>query len=169
MLTFPSASVAVIGAGPAGLMAADVLSEAGVSVAIYEAKPSIARKFLQAGVGGMNITHSEAFDSFVARYGAARAVLEPWLRAFDADDLRAWVEGLGIDTFVGSSGRVFPVQMKAAPLLRAWRHRLRERGVQIHTRHRWTGWRAGALVFATADGERLARPAATVLALGGGS
>lgn len=162
-------AVAVIGAGPAGLMAAEVLGEAGVSVDIYEAKPSIARKFLQAGVGGMNITHSEAFDRFAARYGEARPALEPWLQAFGAEVLRAWVERLGIDTFVGSSGRVFPVQMKAAPLLRAWRHRLRESGVRIHTRHRWVGWQDDALVFKTPAGERAVRPEATVLALGGGS
>lgn len=161
--------VAVIGAGPAGLMAAEVLSEAGVSVDIFEAKPSIARKFLQAGVGGMNITHSEPFDAFVARYGGAQPDLQACLGDFDNTALRAWVHDLGIETFVGSSGRVFPVQMKAAPLLRAWRHRLRARGVRIHTRHRWRGWLGEDWCFETPGGDQTIRPAAAVLALGGGS
>lgn len=165
----PTASVAVVGAGPAGLMAAEVLSQAGIKVNVYDAMPSAGRKFLMAGKGGMNITHAEAFDTFVSRYAARRAELEPILKAFTPDDLRAWIKQLGIDTFVGSSGRVFPTEMKAAPLLRAWLHRLRSGGVQFKMRHRWLGWADGALRFATPDGERLIHAGATVLALGGGS
>ncbi|TPQ29486.1 TIGR03862 family flavoprotein [Methylomonas koyamae] len=169
MLDGPSASVAIVGAGPAGLMAAEVLSRAGVKVSVYDAMPSAGRKFLMAGKGGMNITHAEAFDTFVTRYPARRAELEPILKAFTPDDLRAWINQLGIDTFVGSSGRVFPTEMKAAPLLRAWLHRLRSGGVQFKMRHRWLGWADGGLRFATPDGERLIHADATVLALGGGS
>lgn len=165
----PSASVAIVGAGPAGLMAAEVLSQAGIKVSVYDAMPSAGRKFLMAGKGGMNITHAEAFDTFVSRYAARRAELEPILKAFTPDDLRAWINQLGIDTFVGSSGRVFPTEMKAAPLLRAWLHRLRSGGVQFKMRHRWLGWADGALRFAAPDGERLIQADATVLALGGGS
>ena len=165
-----SHSVAVIGGGPAGLMAAEVLSQAGVAVDVYDAMPSVGRKFLMAGKGGMNITHSEPAAQFLARYGARRAQMEPLLNEFGPDALRAWIHGLGIETFVGTSGRVFPTEMKAAPLLRAWLHRLRESGVHIHVRHRWHGWdEDGALRFATPDGERRVRVEATVLALGGGS
>ncbi|QJQ06711.1 NAD(P)-binding protein [Undibacterium piscinae] len=130
--------VAIIGGGPAGLMAAEVLSSAGVQVDVYDAMPSLGRKFLQAGVGGMNITHSEAFDTFCTRYGPpqAQAQLQAALEQLPPTALRAWVHGLGIDTFVGSSGRVFPTEMKAAPLLRAWLHRLRSDGVRLHVRHR---------------------------------
>jgi uncharacterized flavoprotein (TIGR03862 family) len=159
----------VIGGGPAGLMAAETLSAGGVQVDLYDAMASSGRKFLLAGKGGMNITHSEDFDAFLGRYGARRAEVEPWLRGFTPQQVREWIHGLGIDTFVGSSGRVFPADMKAAPLLRAWLHRLREAGVRFHMRHRWLGWRDGSLVFATPDGERLETADATVLALGGAS
>lgn len=169
----PPAAVtaAVIGAGPAGLMAAEVLAQRGVAVDVYDAMPSVGRKFLLAGRGGLNLTHAEPFDRFVARYGARREAIEPWLREFGPDDLRAWAAGLGITTFVGSSGRVFPAEMKAAPLLRAWLHRLRASGVRLHMRHRWIGWSdAGAsLRFATAAGEADVHATATVLALGGAS
>ena len=159
----------VIGGGPAGLMAAEILSAAGVQVDLYDAMASVGRKFLLAGKGGMNITHSEDIDAFRGRYGARRAEVDAWLRDFTPQQVRAWIHGLGIDTFVGSSGRVFPADMKAAPLLRAWLHRLRTAGVRFHMRHRWLGWRDGSLVFATPDGERLEAADATVLALGGAS
>ncbi|HEY1129093.1 MAG TPA: TIGR03862 family flavoprotein [Roseateles sp.] len=163
-------SIAVIGGGPAGLMAAEVLVAAGHAVTVYDAKPSVGRKFLLAGKGGLNLTHSEAFEPFVARFGARAARIEPLLRGFDADALRAWAAGLGVDTFVGTSGRVFPQDLKAAPLLRAWLHRLRAAGVKFAMRHRWTGWTDdGALRFETPDGERRASPRATLLALGGAS
>ncbi|MBL8449457.1 MAG: TIGR03862 family flavoprotein [Dechloromonas sp.] len=166
----PAAAVAVVGAGPAGLMAAEDLAARGVEVEVYDAMPSPGRKFLMAGRGGLNITHSEAFDRFLTRYGAGRGFLEPSLTAFGPAALRDWMAGLGIASFVGSSGRVFPEGMKAAPLLRAWLHRLRSAGVRLHVRHRWLGWQAdGALRFATPTGELAQRPAATVLALGGGS
>jgi uncharacterized flavoprotein (TIGR03862 family) len=161
----------VIGGGPAGLMAAEVLAAGGVRVDLYDAMPSVGRKFLLAGKGGMNITHAEPYDAFVGRYGARAGAVKPWLDAFPPAQLRDWIHGLGVDTFVGTSGRVFPTDMKAAPLLRAWLHRLREARVVFHMRHRWTGWRDGALVFATPDGEKTvdAEGSATVLALGGAS
>jgi hypothetical protein len=163
-------SVAIIGGGPAGLMAAEVLAQAGVRVELYDAMPSVGRKFLLAGVGGMNITHSEAKAAFLSRYGERREEVARLLAEFDADALRAWIHGLGIDTFVGTSGRVFPTDMKAAPLLRVWLKRLREHGVQIHTRHRWLGWSAdGALRIATPAAEQTVQADATLLALGGGS
>jgi hypothetical protein len=163
-------TVAVIGGGPAGLMAAEVLALGGVRVNLYDAMPSVGRKFLLAGVGGMNITHSEPFDAFLSRYGARAAVIQPLLEAFSPAALREWIHGLGVETFVGSSGRVFPGDMKAAPLLRAWLHRLREAGVRFHVRHRWLGWSdEGALSFATPEGKGLVRADAVVLALGGGS
>lgn len=162
--------VAVIGGGPAGLMAAETLIERGVRVDLYDAMPSVGRKFLLAGKGGLNLTHSEPSESFYARYGARRAELEPLLDRFGADALRAWAEDLGIKTLVGSSGRVFPTDMKAAPLLRAWLHRLRQSGVNFHMRHRWCGWGdGGTLRFAAPAGERVSRTDAVVLALGGGS
>ncbi|MBS9723457.1 TIGR03862 family flavoprotein [Stutzerimonas stutzeri] len=162
--------VAIIGGGPAGLMAAEVLGQAGVNVDLYDAMPSVGRKFLLAGVGGMNITHAEDYAAFVSRYGERAGDLRPLLDAFSPDSLREWIHGLGIDTFVGSSGRVFPSDMKAAPLLRAWLKRLRESGVRIHTRQRWLGWDAeGALRLAGAGGESLIEADATLLALGGGS
>ena len=160
----------MIGGGPAGLMAAEVLSAAGVPVDVYDAMPSVGRKFLLAGRGGMNITHSEPYEAFVARYGSRAGALRPMLDGFKPDDLRAWVHGLGIETFVGTSGRVFPTEMKAAPMLRAWLHRLRESGVRFHQRHRWLGWSPdGALRFEAPDGERTARHRAVLLALGGAS
>ncbi|WP_295488480.1 TIGR03862 family flavoprotein [uncultured Pseudomonas sp.] len=162
--------VAVIGAGPAGLMAAEALAQAGVTVEVFDAMPSVGRKFLLAGVGGMNITHSEPYPAFVGRYGERRDALDALLRDFDGQALRQWIHGLGIETFIGTSGRVFPNDMKAAPLLRAWLKRLRETGVVIHTRHRWLGWTAeGALRIGYPQGERHVHAQAVVLALGGGS
>ncbi len=203
--------VAIIGGGPAGLMAAEALAlppfpkgggggfaevaargdcrtppqppfEKGGSlqVDLYDAMPSLGRKFLLAGKGGLNLTHSEAREAFLSRYGSRRADIEPLLDAFGADELRAWAEGLGIETFVGSSGRVFPREMKAAPLLRAWLHRLRGAGVNFHVRHRWLGWESVAqtsvaqasslrLLFATPEGEKTIQADAVILALGGAS
>ncbi|KAB2527196.1 TIGR03862 family flavoprotein [Pseudomonas sp. GXM4] len=162
--------VAIIGGGPAGLMAAEVLSQAGIHVDVYDGMPSVGRKFLLAGVGGMNITHSEAYPAFLSRYAERAPQIAPLLRAFDADALCQWIHDLGIETFIGSSGRVFPTDMKAAPLLRAWLKRLRDSGVVIHTRHRWLGWDAsGALRIASPQGEISVNPDATLLALGGGS
>jgi uncharacterized flavoprotein (TIGR03862 family) len=162
--------VAVVGAGPAGLMAAEALLAAGCRVEVFDAMPSAGRKFLLAGKGGLNLTHAEPFETFVTRYAERAPVLAPWLRAFGADALRDWARGLGVDTFVGSSSRVFPVDMKAAPLLRAWLHRLRGQGLVLHQRHRWTGWADdGALRFETPRGALTLRPQATVLALGGAS
>jgi uncharacterized flavoprotein (TIGR03862 family) len=165
--------VAIIGGGPAGLMAAEVVSAAGVSVDVYDAMPSPGRKFLLAGIGGLNLTHAEPLAQFVARYGAGKVHLESLLEEFGAQELRAWAAELSIETFVGSSGRVFPVGMKAAPLLRAWLQRLRAVGVRLHVRHRWLGWQSGdaptTLRFATPDGESLVQADAVLLALGGGS
>ena len=163
-------SAIVIGAGPAGLMAAEALSRAGVPVDVFDAMPSAGRKFLLAGRGGLNLTHSESFDVFASRFGERRAQVEPWLRGLGPAQLRAWAEGLGVATFVGSSGRVFPAEMKAAPLLRAWLHRLRAAGVRFHMRHRWTGWTgSGGLLFSTPDGSHEASAGAVLLALGGAS
>ena len=163
-------TVAVIGGGPAGLAAAEVLAGGGALVHLFDAKPTVARKFLMAGRGGLNITHSEPFDLFASRYGARRAQLQPALAKFDPSALREWVHGLGVETFVGSSGRVFPREMKAAPLLRAWVHRLRAAGVRFHMRHRWVGWdEAGRLAFETPEGPQHIAVDAAILALGGGS
>ncbi|WP_415151627.1 TIGR03862 family flavoprotein [Piscinibacter sp.] len=164
----------VVGGGPAGLMAAEALAAAGVPVHLFDAMPSVGRKFLLAGKGGLNLTHSEPAEPFVARYGAAGTRVARWLAAFGPQDLRDWARGLGIATFVGSSGRVFPVDMKAAPLLRAWLQRLRANGVRLHMRHRWIGWGesedcAHALRFATPDGETTLHARTVVLALGGAS
>jgi len=162
--------VTIIGGGPAGLMAAEVLSQAGVGVQLYDGMPSVGRKFLLAGVGGMNITHSEAYPAFLSRYAERASDIAPLLRQFGAEALCEWIHGLGIETFVGSSGRVFPTDMKAAPLLRAWLKRLRDQGVVIHTRHRWLGWSAdGGLIIHSPEGEKTVHSDAVLLALGGGS
>lgn len=168
--------VIVIGGGPAGLMAAEVLTAAGVQVHLYDAMASVGRKFLLAGKGGLNLTHSEPADLFVTRYGERRAQIAPMLHQLGAQAVRDWAQALGVATFVGTSGRVFPVDMKAAPLLRAWLHRLRHPasgpGVQFHMRHRWTGWAPDApheLCFDTPQGPVRAKADAVVLALGGGS
>jgi hypothetical protein len=151
-------------------MAAEVLAGAGLAVDLYDAMPSVGRKFLLAGKGGLNLTHAEPFDAFLRRYGARAAALEPMLRRFGPVQVRDWAAGLGVATFVGTSKRVFPVDMKAAPLLRAWLHRLRAQGLRVHVRHRWTGiGSGGALRLATPAGELDVRPAAVVLATGGGS
>jgi uncharacterized flavoprotein (TIGR03862 family) len=152
-------------------MAAQVLSEAGLPVHLYDAMPSIGRKFLLAGKGGLNLTHSEGADTFAGRYGARRQAIEGLLQGMDPTAVRAWADSLGIETFVGSSGRVFPKDMKAAPLLRAWLQRLRQGNVQFHMRHRWTGWadNSGVLQFDTPQGPVQVQAAAVVLALGGGS
>ena len=166
----PQLDVAVIGAGPAGLMAAEVLAGGGISVTVYDAMPSVGRKFLMAGRGGLNLTHSEALPQFLGRYGRAMPQLKSAIEAFPPDALRAWSEALGQPTFTGSSGRVFPQAFKASPLLRAWLRRLDASGVQFALRHRWIGWDAnGHLAFDTPGGPRTADARATVLALGGAS
>ena len=174
--------VIVIGGGPAGLMAAERLATGGVQVDLFDAMPSVGRKFLLAGKGGLNLTHSEAPEAFAARYGARREVVGPMLHTFGPNALRAWAQGLGVSTFVGSSGRIFPSDLKAAPLLRAWLHRLRAAGVRFHMRHRWVGWEGGGgggaggvpaagqrLRFVAPAGELSVDAEAVVLALGGGS
>ncbi len=163
-------NIAVIGGGPAGLMAAEVIAAGGARVTVYDGMASLGRKFLLAGRGGLNLTHSEDLDRLMGRYGAAAARLRPAIDAFPPAALRAWCEGLGQPTFVGSSGRVFPKSMKTSPLLRAWLRRLAAAGVDFKPRHRWTGWdEAGALTFATPDGPVSTKADATVLALGGAS
>ncbi|MBC7973430.1 MAG: TIGR03862 family flavoprotein, partial [Myxococcales bacterium] len=165
-------SVAVIGAGPAGLMAAEALLAAGHRVDVFDAMPSVGRKFLLAGRGGLNLTHSESREPFLARYAARREALAPIVGAFGPAELREWAQRLGIPTFIGSSGRVFPSDLKAAPLLRAWLHRLREAGVAFHMRHRWLGWAgdgAHTLRFAAPRGEVRVDADAVVFALGGAS
>lgn len=177
-------SIAIIGGGPAGLMAAETLIGCGAQITIYDAKPSVGRKFLRAGVGGLNLTHSEPFEAFLARYAARRPQLQPMLSAFGPDDVRMWAKGLGFESFIGSSGRVFPVGMKASPLLRAWLRRLDEAGVQFQTGYKWVnviarGRSSGdesipnstktTLVFATPEGEKNIQADAVILALGGGS
>lgn len=186
-----SPSVAIVGAGPAGLMAAQVLSAAGLEVHVYDAMPSVGRKFLLAGLGGLNLTHAEPLEQFVTRYGERSAACTPWLQTFGPQAVREWAQGLGIDTFVGTSQRVFPTDMKAAPLLRAWLHRLRHPAqgtpVTFHMRHRWRGQLQGSdpapsptqaetplaqaftLTFDTPHGPHTAHADAVVLALGGGS
>ena len=167
---FTAASVCIVGGGPAGLMAAQVLAQAGHKVQVFDAMPSLGRKFLLAGIGGLNITHSEEAASFIQRYSAPTDWVSDWLAQFSAQSVRDWVHSLGVETFVGSSGRVFPKEMKAAPLLRAWLQYLRGMGVKIHTRSRWLGWDAtGALRIATEDGERAVPARALLLALGGAS
>lgn len=165
----PTPAIAIIGAGPAGLMAAELLSTAGLQVSLYDRMPSVARKFLMAGRGGLNLTHSEPFERFVARYGKRSAQLRPALEAFTPRDLRDWADGLGAETFVGSSGRVFPKAMKASPLLRAWLKRLETQGVILHTRHDWRGFEGDALVFDHQGEAVRVQPDYTLLALGGAS
>ncbi|NKI95991.1 TIGR03862 family flavoprotein [Rhizobacter sp. SG703] len=166
----PASNVVIVGGGPAGLMAAERLAAGGVQVDLYDAMPSVGRKFLLAGKGGLNLTHSEPLPAFVGRYGAQREQVAGWLDAFGPQQLREWVGALGIDTFVGSSGRVFPTDMKAAPLLRAWLQRLRAAGVRFHMRQRWLGWADdGTLRFASPTGEHGVRADAVLLALGGAS
>ena len=168
--TLPVSTVAVIGAGPAGLMAAEVLARGGARVTVFDHMPSPGRKLLIAGRGGLNLTHSEPLEAFLGRYGAARPALEPAIRRFPPAALVAWAEGLGQPTFVGSSGRVFPRAMKASPLLRAWLARLEGLGVALRPRHRWGGWdAAGAPAFTTPQGPLALRVEAVVLALGGAS
>jgi len=164
------ARVAIVGGGPAGLMAAETARAAGLDVDLYEAKGSVGRKFLIAGKGGLNLTHSEPRPAFDARFRERSAAVGAWLDALDGDGVRAWARGLGVDTYVGSSGRVFPLDRKAAPLLRGWVRRLRDAGVRFHVQHRWLGRdEAGALRFDTPEGERRVHADAVVLALGGGS
>jgi uncharacterized flavoprotein (TIGR03862 family) len=161
--------IAIIGGGPAGLMAAEVLSHAGHSVTIYEAMPTAARKFLLAGKSGLNITHAEDYQLFATRFGTASDRLRPALDAFTPADVRAWAAGLGVETFVGSSGRVFPAAMKASPLLRAWLRRLEADGVRLNSRHRWSGFAEGGYAFDTPTGRKIVRCDAALLALGGAS
>jgi len=163
-------TVAIIGGGPAGLMAAEVLSQHNLKVDVYDSMPSLGRKFLMAGKSGLNLTHSEPFEQFASRYGKRREQIEPMLQSFGADELREWVRGLGVETFVGTSGRVFPKEMKASPLLRAWLKRLDKAGVNFHLRHKWVGWNADkSLKFETPEGQKTVNANAVVLALGGGS
>lgn len=178
--------MAIIGGGPAGLMAAEVLSQRGVKVDVYDSMPSLGRKFLLAGKSGLNLTHSEPFEKFISRYGNRKAEVETWLKDFTPDDLREWAGKLGVETFVGTSGRVFPLEMKASPLMRKWLKRLAESGVNFHLRHRWNGMirpvslvNGGELLnptygtieveFETPDGIKTISTVAVVLALGGGS
>jgi uncharacterized flavoprotein (TIGR03862 family) len=172
--TTPPSTVAIVGAGPAGLMAAERLALAGVQVDVYDAMPSVGRKFLLAGRGGLNLTHSEPAERFASRYGSQQPWVQAWLHVLGPQALREWAAGLGVSTFVGSSGRVFPTDMKAAPLLRAWLHRLRGQGVRFHMRHRLTGFvprvdAAPSLLLSTAEGDVTVQADAVVLALGGAS
>lgn len=160
----------IIGGGPAGLMAAEQLTQAGFQVDLYDAMPTVGRKFLLAGLGGLNITHSEAYDTFCSRYAQHQAALQSALDDFTPDDLRQWCDVLGINTFIGTSGRVFPEAMKAAPLLRKWLSRLREQGLSIHPRHRWLGWNEQQhIILSSPDGELTRAYDVLILALGGSS
>lgn len=166
----PARRVAIIGGGPAGLMAAETVRAAGHAVDLYEAKGSPGRKFLIAGKGGLNLTHSDPLDVFVSRYRERATEVGTWLADFDGPALREWAAGFGVETYVGTSGRVFPVDRKAAPLLRGWVRRLKEQGVRFHVQHRWAGWQVdGALRFETPDGVATVQADAVVLAMGGGS
>lgn len=163
-------NVVIIGGGAAGLMAAEQLTNAGYAVDLYDAMPTLGRKFLLAGIGGLNITHSEPFEAFCSRYAERQPQLQPLLAHFGAEALRTWCAELGVETFVGTSGRVFPKEMKAAPLLRAWLARLKRDGLRVHPRHRWMGWDAqGQLMFETPQGTVTVPCTAVILALGGGS
>jgi len=161
--------IAIVGAGPSGLMAAEVLVAHGFSVTVYDAMPSAGRKFLQAGRGGLNISHIHSLDSFIASYGNSAAWLAPMIRDFDAQAIQDWMRELGIDSFVGSSGRIFPADKKAAPLLRAWLHRLKQSGVVFCMKHRFIGWQDNALLFQLTENQTLIHADAVVLALGGAS
>jgi uncharacterized flavoprotein (TIGR03862 family) len=163
-------TIVIIGGGPAGLMAAEAAAAAGATVELYDAMPSVGRKFLLAGKGGLNLTHSEPIEPFLSRYGQQRAFIEPAIRSFPPNALRDWAREMGVNTFVGTSGRIFPTDLKAAPLLRAWLRRLRQAGVQFHVRHRWYGWdEEGRVQFTTPQGLVRTHADAVVLALGGGS
>lgn len=164
-----SKSIAIIGGGPAGLMAAEILSQHDVKIDVYEAIPSLGRKFLMAGKSGLNLTHSEDYSFFVTRYGNKQHEIEKHLADFKPKDLLAFTKELNVKTFIGSSGRVFPIEMKASPMLRAWIHRLKNRGVTFHLRHRWSGWEDQLCVFETPAGIIKIKPNATILALGGAS
>jgi uncharacterized flavoprotein (TIGR03862 family) len=171
-LSQPSQAIAlaIVGGGPAGLMAAEIALSQGIKADVFDRMGSVGRKFLIAGKGGLNLTHSEAFEAFVGRYREKNAWVRSWLGDFDADALRAWAKTYRVDTFIGSSGRVFPSDLKAAPLLRAWVRRLRENGVRFHVNHHCTGWNdQGALCFESAQGLKTLNPAATIFAMGGGS
>ncbi len=163
-------SVVIIGGGPAGLMAAEVLIQHGIKVDVYDAMASLGRKFLMAGRGGLNLTHSEPFEQFVSRYGNQKEEVQKWLINFSPTQLRQWAGGLGVETFVGTSGRVFPKEMKSSPLLRAWLKRLHQAGVDFHLKHKWIGWNAEqSLKFQTPEGEKTLQADLVILALGGGS
>lgn len=162
--------MAVIGGGPAGLMAAEIISEAGLRVDLFDSMPSVGRKFLRAGKGGLNLTHSEPWEQFLARYGKRSTELEPFLKEFGAQELRNWAADLGIETFIGTSGRIFPIGLKAGPLLYAWRKRLEDQQVNFHPRHEWLGWDSdNSLRFKTPNGEITYGYKTTILALGGAS
>ena len=162
--------VAIIGGGPAGLMAAETALAGGAQVDLYDAMASVGRKFLLAGKGGLNLTHSDPSERFLGRYGESRNQVQPWLEDFGPDALRKWAAELGIATFVGSSGRIFPIDMKAAPLLRAWLRRLRQAGLTLYARHRWCGWNdEGALRFETPSGPLTVQADAVIFSMGGGS
>lgn len=169
-MTHASKHIVIIGGGPAGLMAAEAAVTEGAQVELYDAMPSVGRKFLLAGRGGLNLTHSEPLELFLSRYGSGQAFIEPALRSFPPAALCAWARDLGVDTFVGTSGRIFPAEMKAAPLLRAWLQRLRQSGVRFFVRHRWEGWDdQNQLRFTTPHGTRIVQADALILALGGAS
>lgn len=162
-------SIAIIGGGPAGLMAAETLSLNGLKIDLYDAMPSFGRKFLMAGKSGLNLTHSESFSAFICRFAERKKEIASFLEYFKPNDVVTWAENLGIETFVGSSGRIFPKEMKASPLLRAWLQRLQNNGVDFHLRHNWKGWDDNSLIFSTPQGSLKIKPDATILALGGAS